>query len=403
MLSEVKFLLPFVALSTVTLVLLSDSKKRYSIVALGLMFGVIGLDTLFEWDSLSVISQVLSTQAFKSISVFITFSALILMTSQKQLLDLTVRMLILFPLLIGLALSNDLFYFTINASLVLAVTYYQICKGLRADLLKTVIRSAYLEIIFIVIFGLMGLLAVSFSQYGRSFYFPYVVSVFVSYLFLLIQGPINIRLKTDGLTSEKLLALSIPKSIICLELIIWGQSLFEDLKVTYQNGLSEFIFMACALLLGTLSFLTLVYKSREKYSKLYVLSLFAILSGLVVLGVPSDNSVLLNLLILDTVISFCALIGHHKNSLTSFVFSLHSTLLPIGVVFLSKLLLIRFVILESDYHPFSYLVLINQVCLTLASLKLISSENIGKINLSPRHAVYLSCVIISACLMVILP
>lgn len=400
--SEANFILPFITLSTVALVLISVHRKAFSLAALSLLVGYIGLDTFLEWNSLKIFSETLMNQSQKAFSVLVTFSALLIMTSQKRLLDLTVNFFIILPLLLNVALTANLFYFTVNASLVLAFTYYQVTKDLSQDLLKSVMRSAYLEIIFILIFGLTGLFTVSIGQLGHELIFPYIVSALFSYLYILIQGPLNVKLIQDGLTSNKALSLAIPKSIICVQLILLSHELFGDLEIPYKEGLSDFIFLSSSILLGVLAFLATVFKSREKYSILYVISQFTMLAGLVALGMPSGNTLLLIVLLLDTVISFSVLIKLKKRSLTGFLYGLNSTLLPVGIVFFSKLILIRFIIIESEYHPYSYLVLINQVCLTVAALKLISMENIGKINLSPRHAVYLSCVIISACLMAIL-
>lgn len=403
MLSDGNGLLPFMTLITVALILLSAKKKWYSVIVLGLLISYLGLDTLLEWNNLKTFSHTLLSHSEKSLGVLVTFAALLLFTSQKRLLDLTIRFLIILPLLFWISLSSNIFYLTMSASLLLAVAYYQVSKNLSLSLLKSVMRSASIEMFLVIFSGLMGLLTVSMGKLGHHFIFPYIVSVLLSYLYILLQGPINVRLFQDGMTTDKILTLAIPKTILFIQLILTNHEIFNGLEKSYQDGLLDFILYFSTAILGILSFMSLIYKGRANYSKLYILSQFTGIACLVTLGVPSGNLLLLTILFLDTLISFCALVALKKRSLTGFLFGLQTSLLPIGVVFFSKIILIRFVILESGYHVFSYFVLVNQVCLSVAAFKLISLEDLGKINLSARHAVYLSYVIISACLMVTLP
>jgi|GEM_PF-4275674 hypothetical protein len=400
---EINLLIPFLSFATVSLILLSDHKKIFSFVGLGFLVSYLIADTFWGWDSLKDFSSTLFSYGPESLSVFISFALLILMTSLRRTLDLTLCFFGILPLLFVLVFNGDIFMFTVSASLVLSIIYYQVSKGLSGALLSVVTRIAYMELFLIFVFGLVSLFSEGLTTLGVQVNFPLLVSCFFAFLYLLLQGPLNVKLYRDGLSTNKLLVLSIPKSIICLQLIYIGHELFEKLSVTYQLGLTDFIYYVQFVILGFLTFLSIAQKSRENYSRIYVVSLFSTIASLVVFGIPLDNKLLLSILLLDTAISFSALANMRNHSITGMAFTLQTTLLPISIVFFSKLILVRYIIVESDYNVFSYLVLINQVCLSVAAIKLCSTMKIGKINLSVRHAVYLSCVILSACLMVILP
>lgn len=398
MLPDVRIMIAALVLVVAVLIFLSPNKKKFYTVCLSLLVSLLALDTVF---ALQVIPGIVSFVAQDKTNLWvliICIASSLFLRGRKTNLDLTLDFLVIFPLLVGLLFVEKHVAFFWMSTTVLSLGYYQVIKGESGARLKQLTQGVYLEVFLLLAIS-------SLAQYTINSQpnFLHLVCIILIYLYILIQAPLLIGLSGEKLCGKKLISMALPKTVIVFKLIYIAHEIFHKLTPQYQADLSAFTYGISLTLLVGLSLKCFLVKNEEKYSRVYVIAQFTTLASVYALDALPESGIFLYLVVLDCVVSYCTiqLFRRRESSLWSFV--IQTTLVPISISFFAKIILFRALILESGFHPFGYAVVVNQVCLSVCALVICSRRSIGKFDLPLGHALYLSCAIISACLMVIIP